>query len=59
MDVKNIGIKVAKPKGKCSDDTSARKYESRDVERCALTQILCVEGFQLFSDDTGCGCEAK
>lgn len=55
-------VKVAY-EGRCieraNDAIEARKYQSRDIERCALTQILCVEGFQSFSDDTGCGCEAK
>ncbi|MCH7604479.1 hypothetical protein IID24_00555 [Patescibacteria group bacterium] len=51
------GVEVVH-EGECIDDESgSRKYQSRDVERCALTQILCVEGLQSFSDDTGCGCE--
>ena len=60
---KQSGVKVAH-EGKCIErlnDASEfiRKYQSRDAERCALTQILCVEGLQSFSDDTGCGCETK
>ena len=34
-----------------------RNYVSRDIGECSRTQILCVEGFEFFSDETGCGCE--
>ena len=36
-----------------------RNYHSRDVEECSRTQILCVEGMEFFSDETGCGCRRK
>jgi len=59
-DAELAGVDVAHD-GRCvereSDVRELRKYQSRDAERCALTQILCVEGLQSFSDDTGCGCE--
>jgi len=38
-------------------ETPAKNYVSEDPEECSRTQILCVEGFEFFSDDTGCGCE--
>ena len=36
----------------------ARKYQSRDANLCTRMLFLCVEGFQPFSDETGCGCES-
>jgi len=34
-----------------------KNYVSEDPEECERTQILCVEGFEFFSDETGCGCQ--
>jgi len=36
---------------------SNRNYHSRDIEECSRTQILCIDGMNFFSDETGCGCE--
>lgn len=36
-----------------------KNYVSEDPEECLRIQILCVEGFKKFSDETGCGCELR
>lgn len=41
------------------DEAGEKNYVSTDLDECSRTQILCVEGFEFFSDETGCGCEAK
>lgn len=43
----------------CPKTMADRRYVSRDTEQCAATMFLCVEGSEVFFDDSGCGCEAK
>jgi len=47
--------------GRCEaeEPREGRRYESYDVARCALIQLFCAEGFRVFSDETGCGCEVR
>jgi len=47
------------PVPSCIVENDERKYVSRDVGECARIRFLCAEGFQAFSDTTGCGCEPK
>ena len=35
----------------------SRIYVSRSVEECANILFVCQDGYQYFSDDSGCGCE--
>lgn len=36
----------------------SRNYVGRSIEECRTIQVLCVEGFERFDDEMGCGCEA-
>jgi hypothetical protein len=36
-----------------------RKYASNDAEQCKTVLFQCIEGTKAFSDQSGCGCEAK
>jgi len=38
-------------------ETSDKNYVGYSVEECSRIQVTCVEGFQRFDDDSGCGCE--
>ena len=38
-------------------ETPDRNYVGHSVEECSRIQVTCVEGFQRFDDDSGCGCE--
>jgi hypothetical protein len=42
----------------CDYSNPARSWVSRDAEECTRVDFLCVEGFQQFSDECGCGCES-
>jgi hypothetical protein len=39
------------------DSVDERNYISFDADECLRMEILCIEGFSQFSDETGCGCE--
>ena len=32
-------------------------YVGHSAEECLRIQVTCIEGFQRFDDDFGCGCE--
>jgi len=34
-----------------------KNYVSTDPDECTRIQVLCVEGFERFDDETGCGCQ--
>jgi len=36
---------------------SGKNYVAHSAEECSRTQVLCVEGFERFDDDAGCGCQ--
>ena len=38
-------------------ETPDKNYVGYSVEECSRIQVTCVEGFQRFDDDSGCGCE--
>ena len=40
------------------EETPGRNYVGNSVEECSRIQVTCVEGFQRFDDESGCGCEA-
>lgn len=34
-----------------------RNYVGYSEEECSRIQVMCVDGFQYFKDDSGCGCQ--
>lgn len=34
-----------------------KNYVGYSVEECSRVQVMCVEGFERFDDETGCGCQ--
>jgi hypothetical protein len=47
--------KARKPKkDKC--DHAANEYLFNDPNECAVVHFLCIEGYEPFFDDCGCGC---
>lgn len=38
------------------DDIRTKNYIGNSVEECSRIQVLCVDGFERFDDNDGCGC---
>jgi len=35
-----------------------KNYVGHSAEECGRIQVLCIEGFERFDDDAGCGCQS-
>ena len=40
-----------------SVNSSVKNYVGNSAEECSRIQVMCIEGFQRFDDENGCGCE--
>ena len=40
-----------------AEEEGEKNYIANSAEECSRTQVLCVEGFERFDDDAGCGCQ--
>lgn len=53
-------ILVAQNKESNSQNNSLEKYYiNEDPSFCERIKFLCIENYEPFSDETGCGCERK
>jgi len=41
--------------GEC--DYSSGKYIGRNSDECSRVQVLCIDGFERFDNECGCGCD--
>ncbi|PIQ76158.1 hypothetical protein COU78_01205 [Candidatus Peregrinibacteria bacterium CG10_big_fil_rev_8_21_14_0_10_49_24] len=47
------GIAISQPKGTDNPDM----YVGKSAEECSRIQVMCIEGFERFDDENGCGCQ--